>query len=83
MCLSGVGVGGGGGGGGEAEPGAACGKASPPPTARFGLGRGAARGPAGSRRKGSVAWRGPGPGAADAGRPEARRRREAARGLRA
>lgn len=70
------------GGGGEAEPNrAAAGR----PLLRRPRDRPrprAARGLRGAGARVCVRW-GPGPGDADAGRPEAGRRREAARGLRA
>lgn len=68
-------------GGGGAEPGGRW-KASPPPIARSRPRPRAARGLRGAGARVCVRW-GPGPGDADAGRPEAGRRREAARGLRA
>lgn len=55
-------------------------KASPPPTVRLGLGRGTACGLRGAGARACMCG-GPGPGEADVGRPEARRRREAAGGL--
>lgn len=59
-------------------------KAFLPPTARLGLGRGTACGLRGAGARACVCGGpGPGPGEADVGRPETRRRREAAGGLRA